>query len=209
MEDTEKKVKSCTWLISCSDVLICLFFIISFLSIGAMTCTVQYGSTALPILSKAPLQTMVFFLQKGKKNHAPFFQCYCIKIDVSLFQKLFFQVNKFSLLFFVLFFNGIPVCLCARKKYNVVICLLNAIYSLCRHHDNRSLWERKIIRGMRAVYLIRLEEKKICNDSRVVCMCSSTIPSDPSIAEVRNPNGVHLDRCCVSSWPTMAESGAW
>lgn len=96
----KKRGKSCTWLISCSDVLIRLLFIISFLSIGAMTCTVRL----YPFCLKLFFRRWFFFLQKGKKNHAPFFQCYCIKIDVSLFQKLFFQVNKFSLLFFVLFF---------------------------------------------------------------------------------------------------------
>ncbi len=144
----KKKGKSCTWLISCSDVLIRLLFIISFLSIGAMTCTVRL----YPFCLKLFFRRWFFFLQKGKKNHAPFFQCYCIKIDVSLFQKLFFQVNKFSLLFFVLFFLMESLCVCVQeKKYNVVICLLNAIYSLCRHHDNRSLWERKIIRGMRSI----------------------------------------------------------
>ena len=111
--------------------------------------------------------------------------------------------------FFCSFFLMESLCVCVQEKNTTSLFVSLTQFIACVDITITGLFGNGRLLEECAVYLIRLEEKKICNDSRVVCMCSSTIPSDPSIAEVRNPNGVHLDRCCVSSWPTMAESGAW
>ncbi len=134
-----------------------LLFIISFLSIGAMTCTVRL----YPFCLKLFFRRWFFFLQKGKKNHAPLFQCYCIKIDVSLFfQKLFFQVNKFSLLFFVLFFLMESLCVCVQEKNTTSLFVSLTQFIACVDITITGLFGNGRLLEECAVYLVRLVEKR-------------------------------------------------
>jgi hypothetical protein len=109
----KKKGKSCTWLISCSDVLIRLLFIISFLFIGAMTCTVRL----YPFCLKLFFRRWFFFSSKRKEKSRAIFSMLLYKNRCFSFSKTLLPSQQIlSPLFCSFFFNGIPVCLCARKK---------------------------------------------------------------------------------------------